>query len=100
MKDTRTLTDDIAAIQALVLFMYNTNKDTIFSVAYGETETFRHQEAYRDEKIDMINRGGLEMLWGYLDSAGRKRLVEAALDKYAAEVGRTNEDVTDAWTRG
>ncbi len=120
MIDTRTLTDDIAAVEAVVLYMYNTAKDEIFSVAYGETETFRHAPRYREEKIDMINKGGLEMLWGYLDSGGRARLIQAALAKYGKEVGRlpegwrrdedgtlhgdtgplgTNEDVTDRYNK-
>ncbi len=121
-------------INAIVLYMYNVSVDEIFSVAYGETDDFRHQDSYRDEKIDVIKRGGISALWGMLDSGGKDRLSRAAMDKYFDESYRavahntakaaeemlpdgwrrdedgtlhgdtgplgTNEDVTDAWTRG
>ena len=86
MTDTRTLTDDIATVHALVLYMHNTHKDVIFNAAYGD----HHTDDNRQEKVDIMNRGGLEMLWGYLDGAGRKRLVEAALDKYGEAASRAN----------
>ncbi len=88
MSRTKNFIEDLATIHALVLYMHNMPNSDIFSVAYGETEDFRHAERYREEKLDDIRRGGLELLWGHLDSEGRERLVSAALDKYFDEALR------------
>ena len=88
MSRTKNFIEDLATVHALVLYMHNVPNSEIFSVAYGETEDFKHAPRYREEKLDDIRKGGLEILWGQLDSEGRERLVSTALDKYFDEALR------------
>ena len=84
LKD-RDITEDIAVVDTIVMFMNNVNRDAIFGVAYGETEDFKHHANYREEKIDVFKTRHLVGLWPMLDGVCRERLVRAAMEKYHGE---------------
>ena len=83
--ENRDITEDIAIVDTLVMFMNNVNSDDIFGIAYGETEDFKHHPHYREEKIEVIKTRHLVGLWPMLDAVCRERLVKAAMEKYHGE---------------
>ena len=83
--DYRELRDSIAIVDTIITYMNNVSYDEIFGVAYGETETFKHHDSYREEKLGVMTNKHLVGLWPMLDGGGRHRLVKAAMAKYHEE---------------
>ena len=83
--ENRTLTDDIAVVDTIIMFMNNVSYEKVFGIAYGETEDFKHHPRYREEKIDVIKSRHLVGLWPMLDTGCRHRLLKAAMEKYHGE---------------
>ena len=83
--ENRTMLDDVAVVDTIIMFMNNVSYDTVFGIAYGETEDFKHHPRYREEKIDVIKSRHLVGLWPMLDTGCRHRLLKAAMEKYHGE---------------
>ena len=80
-------------IQALMMYWYWTDPMDIFLAVYGEGRA----ETYVRGKVGVIHRG-LSHFWTILDYPHRRKLVDAAREKYwdAAAEQVTREMVEDA----
>ena len=78
------LVDDGARLlQAAMWYEWNTNGKTIIEAAYGTN----HTQGYLNGKMAKLRKGGLLALYSILDNEGRRRLVDAIIERYGNHAG-------------
>ena len=82
------LLDTLCGINALMMYWHNTRPDEVVRSVYTDPAP-----QYFEEKMRLRGRG-LAYFWGQLDADHRRKLFEAAWDKYGAEVERKMERET------
>ena len=68
-------------LKGAMWYEFNTPHQEIVEVIFGEGL----HENYYEEKLEKIHKRGLLYLYGEVDGAGRKRLVEAIYDRYGKD---------------
>jgi hypothetical protein len=70
-------------MQAAQWYEWNVRLRDIIEIAYGPD----HAEEYYKEKADKLVKYGLLGLFAEMDPSGRRRLVNAILDRYGQDAG-------------
>ena len=68
-------------LKGAMWYEFNTSHQQIVEVIFGEG----HHDNYYEEKLEKIHKRGLLYLYGEVDGAGRKRLVNAIFDRYGKD---------------